>query len=219
MNLQEQINRIQSMMGVDYNRITIKEQWDDVVDVVAALIDGIPGIGNLVSLGLDLMHTLSYFYRSQTTNNESEKIEYTLLGILTAGMAFVPGVGNSTNIVARQGIKGLLKHTPDEIISWATSKGIMNPRILFGKGVFKYSLLLLMVRILKDEVAEYIAKAIENLVVIMKELEQYSYMYGVTDVIKMISDIVKVLREINNSELIKIAKEVVKKSNNFTNFK
>jgi len=79
--------------------------------------------------------------------------------------------------------------------------------------------LLLMVRILKDEVAEYIAKAIENLVVIMKELEQYSYMYGVTDVIKMISDIVKVLREINNSELIKIAKEVVKKSNNFTNFK
>jgi len=219
MNLQEQINRIQSMMGVDYNRITIKEQWDDVVDVVAALIDGIPGIGNLVSLGLDLMHTLSYFYRSQTTNNESEKIEYTLLGILTAGMAFVPGVGNSTNIVARQGIKGLLKHTPDEIISWAISKGIMNPRILFGKGVFKYSLLLLMVRILKDEVAEYIAKAIENLVVIMKELEQYSYMYGVTDVIKMISDIVKVLREINNSELIKIAKEVVKKSNNFTNFK
>jgi len=224
MNLQEQISRIKEVMVKNDIHITVKEQkvdevnWDDVVDIISGVADGIPGTGNLVSLGLDLGHTLSYFYRSYYAKDEFEKIEYALLGIMTACMAYVPVAGNATNIILRQGISGLLKKTPDDIIRWAISKGIINYRVLFGKDKFKYSILLLMVRLFKDEAIEYLSAAIKNLGALMNGLEKYSYLPGVTEVIKYISKIVNVLKDINNPELIKIAEEVLKKSNNLTNF-
>lgn len=216
MNLQENILRIKEVMGIQNSNQTISEEenWDDVVDVISAIADGIPGIGNLISLGLDISHVVSYLIRFGLSDDESEKIEYMAMALITAAMAFVPVAGNSANIIIRQGVKGLLKKTPDDIIRWAIRNGIMNPRILFGKGKFKYNLILLLVKILKDEAAEIVSKLAKFFNDLRKGLSN-SNILGIEIIDTPLKNIIEILNDINNPQLFKIANEIVKKSPNF----
>jgi len=58
---------------------------DDAIDVISGIIDGIPGIGNLISAGIDVSHALAYGIRFLNSNDENDKIEYATLGIVTLG--------------------------------------------------------------------------------------------------------------------------------------
>ena len=216
MNLQENISRIKEVMGIQNSNQTISEEenWDDVVDVISAIADGIPGIGNLISLGLDISHVVSYLIRFGLSDDESEKIEYMAMALITAAMAFVPVAGNSANILIRQGVKSLLKKTPDDLTRWAIRNGIINPIILFGKGKFKYNLILLLVRILKGEAAEIVAKLAKFFNDLRKGLSK-SNIPGIEIILTPLTKIIEILNDINNPQLFKIANEFVKKSPNF----
>jgi len=216
MNLQENILRIKEVMGIQNSNQNISEEenWDDVVDVISGIADGIPGVGNLISLGLDISHVLSYLIRFGLSDDESEKIEYATMAFMTAAMAFVPVAGNSANILIRQGVKSLLKKTPDDITRWAIRNGIINPIILLGKGKFKYNFILLLVRIFKDEAVEIVPKLAKFFNDLRKGLSN-SNIPGIEIIHTPLRKIIEILNDINNPQLFKIAKEFVKKSPNF----
>ena len=117
---------------------------DDTIDYVSAMIDVIPGIGNLVSAGIDVTHALAYGLRFLYANNEDEKIEYATLGIITLGAAALPVEGNALPILARQGIKTVLKRTPQEILLIGKQLGLYKQTVvLLSKSKWKYSICLL----------------------------------------------------------------------------
>ena len=126
---------------------------DIAVDMVSAAIDGIPGIGNLISAGIDVIHAITYFGRMITTNDLGGKIENTLLGIITLATVSAPVAGNLSNIVARQGIKNFLKRTPSEI---AKILGI-NVGIVLKKGVWKYCIVAFLIKVFRNQTASELA--------------------------------------------------------------
>ncbi len=236
MKLQEQLSRMKSMMDLQeqyYNpglgmtpqasrdmgeRFHNKKpvSADDAVDIVSAILDGIPGIGNLASLVTDIGHTISYLYRMVFATEESVKIEYAVLAATTFMTAFIPFGGvNTVNIIIRQGIKPLLRMTPEQITKWAIRKRIINPMILLQKGRFKYCLLLLLVRILKDETSEMLSKAISNITKLQEIISKYKFP---DFFVNGLDDLKKLLIEINKEELIRIASEILKKSQDLKDF-
>jgi|LakMenEpi03Aug12_release.lakeMendotaPanAssembly.Ray.scaffolds.fasta_scaffold102588_2 hypothetical protein len=122
--------------------------WDNLVDIVSLAIEGVPGIGTVVSAGIDLTHGLSYVIRWFTTKEEDEKIEYGLMATITLISCLIPGVGNASNIIARGGIKKILKQTPDSIITLAREAGILEKPIidLVKKSRWQYSIALFLGR-------------------------------------------------------------------------
>jgi hypothetical protein len=103
---------------------------DLAIDIVSAAIDTVPGVGNVVSFAIDELHGISYFVRAAMTSG-LERTEFILLGLVTAALGFVPVGGNIASAGIKQGIKNVLKLTPDQIQKWAISKGIIKYRILF----------------------------------------------------------------------------------------
>ena len=167
-------------------------------------------------MGIDLGHVVSYLYRYAETTDESEKIEYGLLGLITLGMAFVPAAGNASNILFRQGIKGLLSTTPDVILKWAMKRGIINSKVLFGKGIWKYSVLLLFVRIFKDEASEVMADIINILNDIRSGVKDYTYLPGVSTLVTGTTELTNLLKELKPH--VKTAIEIVDKCPNLNCF-
>jgi hypothetical protein len=121
---------------------------DTLVDIVSILFDGIPGIGNLVSAGIDITHALTYLGRFFLNNNEDSKIENGVMAIITFGSTFIPIGGNSLNIIARQGIRQTIKQTPKELLVIAKKIGLYDKTVfLLSKTKWKYSILLALARI------------------------------------------------------------------------
>jgi hypothetical protein len=135
---------------------------DDIVNIISAVLEGVPGVGNLASFVIDEIHAITYLIRAIFTTGY-ERTENLILAVLTAALAFVPMVGNIALLASRQGIKTILKQTPDSIQKWAIKNGIINYRVLFGKGMFKYSKTLLLVRMFKDDSVDAIAKSIDKI--------------------------------------------------------
>lgn len=131
---------------------------DDLVDLASAAIDGVPGIGNLISAGIDISHAISYIVRFYYSKNEDEKIQNLALSFVTIGSTFMPVAGNSLNIVARQGIKGVLKKTPQEILVIAKKYGLYNDTVfLMRKEKWKWNFLLFLAKTLKGKLGEFLA--------------------------------------------------------------
>ena len=135
---------------------------DTMVSIFSAVLDGIPGVGNLASFAIDEIHAITYLIRAIFTTG-NERTENLILAVMTAALGLYPIGGNVTMLATRQGIKTILKQTPDSIQKWAIKNGIINYRILFGKGIFKYSIILLLVRIFKDQTAETITENIDKI--------------------------------------------------------
>ena len=139
---------------------------DDTIDIVSAVIDGIPGIGNLVSAGIDVIHTISYAIRFYFANELNKKIEYGTLSFITLGATFIPIEGNSLPIIARRGISSVLKETPAELLKLAKKLGIYNGVvILLKKEPWKYNILLALCKIFGSKISE-------NLIVVNQKLSK-----------------------------------------------
>jgi hypothetical protein len=135
---------------------------DDTVDYVSGMIDVIPGIGNLISAGIDVVHSLSYAIRFYYAKNDNEKIEMGTLGAVTLIGAAIPVAGNALPIVARQGVKTVLKQTPKEILIIGKELGIYKGTMIFlSKEKWKYSILLALSKITGGELAEYLTNAVK----------------------------------------------------------
>jgi len=135
---------------------------DTIVDIVSAIIDVVPGIGNLVSFVIDILHSISYFIRSKMGDDES-RIENYVGGIITAGFAFIPTpAGNMASIAVKGGLKKILSKTPKEVYNIAVKLGIANPKIFLTKDSWKYGLLLLLKRLFQEDLENTLSDFISN---------------------------------------------------------
>jgi hypothetical protein len=85
---------------------------DDVVDLASLSLDVIPGIGNLASSAIDVLHSASYYYRYTTESNEDKKMENLFLATSNLLFATIPIAGNLYAMGVRNFIK---KFTPTQI--------------------------------------------------------------------------------------------------------
>jgi hypothetical protein len=183
MNLQEDINRIKEVMeqtSLELKGKTIAPKYappanfgqssgkkkdpsiDELVNLISIAADLIPGIGNLISAGIDEIHAITYFVRASKTSG-IERTELIIHGLITALIGFFPVGGNLLAMGIKPGIKNILRQTPDSIQRWAISKGIINPRILFGKTDFKYPWWLIPIKFFRQKGIDFTVKQLESL--------------------------------------------------------
>lgn len=186
MNLQENIQRIKEVMNIHEqipdSRFTPKGintdikslqdrvstlpslSLDDTIDIISAIIDGVPGLGNLVSAGIDITHSLSYIVRFFYSDNDDEKVEYATLAIVTLGISLIPVAGNVIPIIARRGVKEVLSKTPGEILLMAKKLGLYNKAvILLNKKKWYYNWLLALAKITKGKLSELLTLVTQKL--------------------------------------------------------
>ena len=200
MNLQEDINRIKQVMeqtslelkgktlaskstppknfGQSKGAIDSKTPIspDFMIDAISAAIDTVPGVGNVVSFAIDELHGISYFVRAAMTSG-IERTEFILLGLVTAALGFVPVGGNIASAGIKQGIKNVLKLTPDSIQAWAIKKGIINYRILLNtKRGWNYPWWLFLLKLSKtlgvDVLVKQVGKLKQTLINIKSKLQE-----------------------------------------------
>lgn len=132
---------------------------DNLVDVVSAAIDVIPGIGNLISTGIDITHGLTYILRYFSAKNDEEKLSFFLKAFITFTTSFIPVGGNVINLTSNVAIKQVLQKTPKEILLVGQKLGLIKQTTIFlQKGKWKYSLLLLLIKIFKNTLVDVFIK-------------------------------------------------------------
>jgi hypothetical protein len=184
-NLQENIQRIKEVMGINeqipdsrFQPRTKHEDLpsiglDDTIDLVSAAIDGIPGIGNLVSAGIDIIHTISYIVRYFFSKTDEERIENATLAFITLGATFIPIAGNSLPIMVRTGIKQVLKYTPAEIMIIGQKLGMVDrTKFFLFKNKFQYLFLLVLAKFLGGELAESLTEVSKKLSQLIQEVNK-----------------------------------------------
>jgi hypothetical protein len=124
---------------------------DNYTDIVSGLIDAIPGIGNLVSGGIDIAHAITYIVRAFYSKTIEDKVEMSVMGLITLGSSFIPVGGNASNLIVRGEIKMLLNRTPYEILKIGKDLGIIKKKIFnLSKQAWKYSLLIVLIKIFRS---------------------------------------------------------------------
>lgn len=148
---------------------------DDTVDIISAIFDGIPGVGNLISAGIDVSHVVSYIVRYNFEKDESKKIEYAIMAVITLLGTLLPVGGNSLIIMSRKGLKEVMKETPLSILKILQKYGLYKKGPIFVKqSRWKYSLLILLCRILGSDVVEYYTQTISRLKSLDQETKEYA---------------------------------------------
>ena len=146
---------------------------DNLVDVVSAAIDVIPGIGNLISTGIDITHGLTYILRYFSAKNDEEKLSFFLKAFITFTTSFIPVGGNVINLTSNVAIKQVLQKTPKEILLVGQKLGLLKQTTIFlQKGKWKYSLLLLLTKIFKNTLVDVFIKVINLLDDIIKKINK-----------------------------------------------
>ncbi len=141
--------------GKDLKKTLSKISADDATDYVSAGLDVIPGIGNLASAGIDIVHAATYIYRFFNTDNEDEKIEFGVMALVTLLMTSIPVGGNVANVVARNGLKSFIRRTPEEILHILKKAGLYKAHIFaFQKEKWKYSTALFLFKVFRGEAEE-----------------------------------------------------------------
>lgn len=150
---------------------------DDYADIVSGLVDAVPGIGNLISIGIDVTHALTYVVRYFFANTTEEKIEMSLLAVVTFASSLIPVGGNAANVATRMEIKSLLKKTPFELRVIMKNMGILKSAgFNLAKEPWKYSFMIALVKIFKSKAADalaFVSSKLANLSNKSKELKPY----------------------------------------------
>lgn len=184
--------------GKDLKKVVSNVSADDATDYVSAGLDTIPGLGNLVSFGVDVVHAVTYMYRYFKTNNEDEKAEYFIMGFLTLLTAYVPGTGNLLNITSRSGIKNFIRRTPEEVLRALKKVGLYNQYIFaMQKYKWKFNMGLFLYKVTKGEIEELIP-IINNKLTKIAEKVKSTPLEGP---VKQFKDIVDIID--SNSEIYK----------------
>jgi hypothetical protein len=177
MNLQEKIQRIKEVMniheqipdsrfapkGVNTDIKSLQDRvvtlpsltLDDTIDIISAVIGVVPGLGDVVSAGIDITHAISYIVRFFYSNNDDEKVEYATLAIITLGISLIPVAGNTIPIIARKGIKEVLSKTPGEILLIAKKLGLYKKAVfLLNKKRWYPRWILVLAKLVKGKLLE-----------------------------------------------------------------
>jgi len=167
---------------------------DDYTDIISGLIDVIPGIGNLVSAGIDITHGITYIVRFSFAKTTEEKVEMAVMGLITLGMTTIPIGGNAANIAARSGVKTLLKMTPHEVLVVAKNMGLIKSAgFKLSKQVWKYSLLIALVKIFRGKLGDVVGDVTKKLTYIANNSNELKpYLNDFTKEMKDVMDIMDV---------------------------
>jgi hypothetical protein len=167
---------------------------DDYTDIISGLIDVIPGIGNLVSAGIDITHGITYIVRFSFAKTTEEKAEMAVMGLITLGMTTIPIGGNAANIAARSGVKTLLKMTPHEVLVVAKNMGLIKSAgFKLSKQVWKYSLLIALVKIFRGKLGDVVGDITKKLTYIANNSNELKpYLNDFTKEMKDVMDIMDV---------------------------
>jgi hypothetical protein len=148
---------------------------DNVVDLISGALDVIPGIGNLLSAGIDIVHALTYIMRYYFSKSDDDKIKNLVSAFITFGTTLLPVGGNVVNITSKQAINTLLKKTPKEILIIGNKLGIYKGTMIFlQKGKWKYSFLLLAVKIFQTNLSNLFNDIIVKIDKILKNIKRKS---------------------------------------------
>lgn len=181
--------------------------FDDVVDVISGIIDGVPGIGNLISAGIDVSHALSYGVRFFYAKNDDEKLEMATLGVITLGAAALPVAGNALPIMARQGVKTVLRKTPEEILLIGKKLGIYKQTVfLLSKTKWKYNIILVLAKIFGYEMIESLTKVVKYVRDLMLKINNSDIKRALKSLLELLDDILSDVNSINTA--IKISKNL-----------
>jgi len=120
--------------------------FDDLINLTSAMLDGVPGVGNLISLGIDYTHAISYFTRCYISNNEEDKVQHFISGIVLLLMANLPIAGNMLSMSSSNYLKRILKQSPEQILKFLGLKTIN-----ITKEKWKYCVVALFMRIFRGE--------------------------------------------------------------------
>jgi hypothetical protein len=176
--------------GENLKKATSGVTKDDLVDYTSAGLDGIPGLGNLASFGVDTVHALSYMYRYIKTTNEQEKIEYGIMGLLTLVTAFIPVGGNIINVASRGGLKTFVRRTPEEVLHLLKRLGLYNKKIWpFQKLPWSFSVGLFLFKVTRGEMEEYLVDIYNKLNELKKKLQKTPLEKSIIEFQNMINDI------------------------------
>jgi len=150
---------------------------DDIADIISGLVDVIPGIGNLISAGIDVTHGLTYVVRYSFAKTTEEKIEMALMAIVTFATAMIPVGGNAANVFAKQEIKSIMNKTPYQLRVMAKELGLIKFEGWdLAKQPWKYSFVIALVKIFKSKAADALTSAsttLANLSNNSKDLKPY----------------------------------------------
>jgi hypothetical protein len=147
----------QEARKVDENSLTSIEWFlDTFTDIISAIFDGIPGMGNLVSGGIDIVHVLSYFARAYFSTDKKYQAECYYNGIVTGLLATIPFAGNVIILGFRGAISKYMNMQADELIKFLAGKGFrsqVNMPLPLGSFIFNW--IAAIKSLIKDELGEY----------------------------------------------------------------
>lgn len=135
---------------------------DDAVDGVSAAAEVIPGIGQLVSLGIDLGHAGSYFIRFKNSTTDVDRARYATYTILGTIIAFLPMVGNIGMITSKKGLEVFLKMTPIEVANYLAKYGI-KINVGLQKSGWKYCVFAALVSFFGQQTVQYMGDTVNGL--------------------------------------------------------
>jgi len=101
---------------------------DDLISLLSALIGVIPGLGQLGSAIIDVLHGISFLIRYGFQNDERNKWKYIFLGLLSIVIAFDPtGAGGNVLFKTIQGkIDRVMYMTPVEVLEFLGFKIVLS---------------------------------------------------------------------------------------------
>ena len=149
--------------------------WDDLVDVCSAIAHGVPGLGTVAGVGIDLAHLISFVVRfsmldSENPSDYEKKIYFLIQSLIILATIYLPTGSGPLSIILRKGVKDVLKMTPFKIVKIAKKLGLFKSysAINLSKNNWKFSILLFLVRYLGGEFSEIVSKKIAEGTKILK---------------------------------------------------
>jgi hypothetical protein len=91
---------------------------DVIISVIAAILEGFPGLGQLASAGINIIHAISYFIRGLLSSDDIEMMNSYFQGLVQFCMSFVPLAGDFISLGLAQFMKKMIAKTDTELIDF-----------------------------------------------------------------------------------------------------
>ena len=113
--IEEKIERIKTLKERGFS---LNLDFDVIVSLVAAVLEGFPGLGQLASAGVNIIHAISHFIRGLLSSSEASEMNSYFQGLVQFCMAFVPLAGDFISLGINQYMKTMIARTDIELINF-----------------------------------------------------------------------------------------------------
>jgi len=100
------------------NGFSLNLDFDVIVSLVAAALEGFPGLGQFGSAIINIVHAISYFIRGLLSSDEVSEMNNYFQGLVQFCMSFVPLAGDFMALGLGQFMKKMIAKTDIELINF-----------------------------------------------------------------------------------------------------